>query len=139
MRRVIRHTNAGHLYPYLIRAGSTLRPIESSSLPLGVREEIRPHTVEVDLCEGDTIVYLSDGIIEAQDAAGDPFGFDNLENILQGQTASTPAEIQQAILDAIDRHSGDRASVDDRTVMVLRFDRLPAQAALPVYASAVSA
>jgi serine phosphatase RsbU (regulator of sigma subunit) len=123
-KRTMRHTNAGHLYPYLIRGAEAIRALESSSLPLGVREAIDPHTVETSLQEHDTIVYLSDGIIEALDVAGEPFGFDSLEQILQEHTADSPAVIQQAILDAVERHSGGRIADDDRTIMVLRFDQI---------------
>lgn len=123
-KRTMRHTNAGHLYPYLIRGGEAIRALESSSLPLGVREAIDPHTVETSLQEHDTVVYLSDGIIEALDVAGEPFGFDSLEQILQEHTADSPAVIQQAILDAVERHSGGRIADDDRTIMVLRFDQI---------------
>lgn len=123
-KRTMRHTNAGHLYPYLIRGGEAVRALESSSLPLGVREDIDPHTVESSLEEHDTIVYLSDGIIEALDVAGEPFGFDSLERILQERTGDSPAVIQQAILDAVERHSGGRIADDDRTIMILRFDQI---------------
>ena len=72
-RGTIRHTNAGHLYPYLLRNDmSAPISIECPSLPLGVREQMVTRTVEVPLREGDSIVYLSDGIVEAQDANGDP-------------------------------------------------------------------
>lgn len=125
-RGTIRHTNAGHLYPYLLRNGKQPVAIESPSLPLGVRSEIRPRTIEIDLQEGDAIVYLSDGIVEAQDENGDPFGFDQLETLLAAQTERSPSIIRDAILRAVARHSGDRAADDDRTVMVLRFDNLKA-------------
>jgi len=120
----IRHTNAGHLYPYVLRDGMA-KPmsIESPSLPLGVREKIVSHTVDLDLKEGDAIVYLSDGIIEAQSEIGDPFGFDQLEALLAQQTDRSPASIRDRILDAVARHSGARPADDDRTVMVLRFER----------------
>jgi serine phosphatase RsbU (regulator of sigma subunit) len=127
-RGTIRHTNAGHLYPYLIRSGESPRAVESSSLPLGVRAEIRPHTVELDLQEGDRLVYLSDGIIEAQDQHGEPFGFDKLEEILSAQSDTSPAEIQESILASVAMHAGGRPSDDDRTVMVLRFDQLATHA-----------
>jgi len=124
-RGTIRHTNAGHLYPYLLRNGSDAPiPIESPSLPLGVRSAIVSHTVEVALHEGDTVVYLSDGIVEAQDENGDPFGFDQLEALLARQTDRTPDAIRDAILTAIARHAGTRPADDDRTVMVLRFESL---------------
>ena len=124
-RGLIRHTNAGHLYPYLLRDGHpTPIAIESPSLPLGVRHEISTRTAELDLKEGDAIVYLSDGIVEAQNDAGDPYGFDQLEDLLTRQTDRSPAAIRDTILEAVAMHSGTRAADDDRTVMVLRFDQL---------------
>ncbi len=121
----IRHTNAGHLYPYLLRPGvQTPMPIESPSLPLGVRDQITTHTVEVDLHEGDSIVYLSDGIVEAQDENGDPLGFDQLESLLGAQTDLSPSALRDVILYEVARHSGTRPADDDRTIMVLRFETL---------------
>ncbi|MBV9494290.1 MAG: SpoIIE family protein phosphatase [Acidobacteria bacterium] len=121
-RGVIRHTNAGHLYPYLLRKDVQPSSIESPSLPLGVRQEITTRTVEIDLQEGDAIVYLSDGIVEAQNDAGDPLGFEQLEALLAQQVDRSPTMIRDSILDAVARHSGLRPADDDRTVMVLRFD-----------------
>jgi phosphoserine phosphatase RsbU/P len=118
----IRHTNAGHLYPYLLREGQKPRGIEVPSLPLGVRSTISTHTAEVDLQEGDAIVYLSDGIVEAQDENGEPFGFDQLEGLLSRSVDRSPSTIRDQILEAVARHCGTRPADDDRTVMILRFD-----------------
>ena len=124
-RGTIRHTNAGHLYPYLLRDGSSAAlSIECPSLPLGVKDTILTHTVEVPLQEGDSIVYLSDGIVEAQDENGDPLGFDQLEALLGSQQDRSPSSLRDTILRAVAHHSGTRPADDDRTVMVLRFDRL---------------
>ncbi|HVT44745.1 MAG TPA: SpoIIE family protein phosphatase [Thermoanaerobaculia bacterium] len=120
----VRHTNAGHLYPYVLRKGVEPIAIESSSLPLGVRPELLATTVEMSLHEADTLVYLSDGIIEAQDPQGEPFGFIQLEQILGRMTGESPADVQEAILAAVALHSGDRPADDDRTVMIIRFDQL---------------
>jgi serine phosphatase RsbU (regulator of sigma subunit) len=121
-RGTIRHTNAGHLYPYLLRKDAP-EPIsiESPSLPLGVRSELVTRTVELELQDGDTIIYLSDGIVEAQDPQQEPFGFEQLETLL-ARTERSPSAIRDAILDAVAHHSGDRPADDDRTVMILRFD-----------------
>jgi serine phosphatase RsbU (regulator of sigma subunit) len=121
-RGTIRHTNAGHLYPYLLREGQKPRGIEVPSLPLGVRSTINTRTAEVDLQEGDAIVYLSDGIVEAQDEHGEPFGFDQLEALLAQSTDRSPSTIRDQILEAVARHCGTRPADDDRTVMILRFD-----------------
>src|SRR5205085_4250777 len=119
----IRHTNAGHLYPYLLRKGEPSPiSIESPSLPLGVRSEFTTGTAELDLQEGDAVVYLSDGIVEAQNADGDPFGFEQLEALLSKQSERSPTLIRDSILEAVALHSGNRPADDDRTVMILRFD-----------------
>jgi serine phosphatase RsbU (regulator of sigma subunit) len=122
-RGKIRHTNAGHLYPYLLRNGAAAPiAIESPSLPLGVRHNIATNTVEMDLDEGDTIVYLSDGIVEAQNESGDPLGFDYLEQLLAAQVDHSASAVRDAILNAVALHSGSRPADDDRTIMILRFE-----------------
>jgi serine phosphatase RsbU (regulator of sigma subunit) len=124
-RRTIRHTNAGHLYPYLLRRGSTAPiSIESPSFPLGVRANLTTHAVELELQEGDAIVYLSDGIVEAQDENGEPLGFDQLESLLAANIDESPSVIREVILDSVARHSGTRPADDDRTIMIVRFDSL---------------
>lgn len=124
-RGTIRHTNAGHIYPYILRHDQHAPiAIEGPSLPLGVREDLHVHTTEHELREGDTIVYLSDGIVEAQDENGEPLGFDQLESLLSGRSGTTAEATRNAILDAVVHHSGTRPADDDRTVMVIRFETL---------------
>ncbi len=140
-RGTIRHTNAGHLYPYLLRDGATAPlSIECPSLPLGVREEMTTRTAEVPLQEGDAIVYLSDGIVEAQDENGDPLGFEQLETLLGSLEDRSPSALRNAILEEVARHSGTRPADDDRTVMVLRFDKLLTRSEIqPLVATPVAA
>jgi HAMP domain-containing protein len=139
-RGTIRHTNAGHLYPYLLREGEAPFGIEVPSLPLGVRSEITTRTAEVSLREGDAVVYLSDGIVEAQNESGDPFGFEQLEHLLSSADDRSPSAIRDRILDAVARHAGTRPADDDRTVMVLRFDNFKALTVVaePAYAEATA-
>lgn len=118
----IRHTNAGHLYPYVLKAGRELIQIEAPALPLGVRKTIQTQTVEMPLESGDTLVYLSDGIVEAQNALGDPFGFERMEQILGELAGSEPNAIRNAILSALRQHCGVKGADDDRTIMILTFD-----------------
>jgi serine phosphatase RsbU (regulator of sigma subunit) len=122
--RTIRHTNAGHLYPYIIRHPNNVVAVEAPSLPLGVRAEAVASTVEMELRGDDTIVYVSDGIIEAQDDLGEPFGFERLESLLSTLRDRSPAEVQSAVLAAVAKHGGTRTADDDRTVMVLRFENV---------------
>ena len=93
-----------------------------------MRANLNTQTVEVDLAEGDTIVYLSDGIVEAQDENGEPLGFEQLEQLIAAHSDSSPSAIRDEILDAVAKHSGPRPADDDGTVMIVKFDSLRATA-----------
>ena len=64
--------NAGHLAPY--RAGSEI-PIDSG-LPLGLIANAQYTETALQLASGETLTFLSDGVVEAQTESGELFGFD---------------------------------------------------------------
>lgn len=138
-RATIRHTNGGHIYPYVLRADGAATSIDAPSLPLGVRPELTVHTVETALHEGDTLVYVSDGIIEAQDEQGEPLGFDQLEALVSRCIGMSAEDVRNTILNAVAQHAGTKPADDDRTVMVVRFDRVIASAAESIWSAEAQA
>ncbi len=82
--------NAGQLPPYL--NGKEME-IEGA-LPLGIIPEMDFPIVTFQLDPGDSLILMSDGIAEAQDARGKLFGFDRVNDLLQKQV--TAADIAQA-------------------------------------------
>jgi sigma-B regulation protein RsbU (phosphoserine phosphatase) len=84
--------NAGHLPPYL--NGNELQV--DGSLPLGAIAEAEFPVVHFKLAEGDSLMLMSDGIAEAQDAHGHLFGFDKIgEMMRQRATAAGLASAAQ--------------------------------------------
>lgn len=69
--------NAGHLGPY--RDGRELEL--PSSLPLGVIADVEYEQVTYHLDQGDRLVFLSDGVVEAQSASGELFGFERTQQV----------------------------------------------------------
>jgi len=64
--------NAGHLSPYLDG-----REIElQGALPLGVKSGVFYDTTHFHLPQGSRLTFYSDGVVEAQNAAGELFGFE---------------------------------------------------------------
>lgn len=89
----VRLANAGHLPPY--RNGKQL-PMEGA-LPLGLFAGAEPSILRFQLEPGDSLVLISDGILEAMNAQGELFGFDRIAKLLRGQaTASGLADAAQA-------------------------------------------
>lgn len=75
--------NAGQLPPY--RNG---REIEvCTGLPLGIDPAAEYAGSSVQLAPGDTLTFLSDGVVEARNATGELFGFDRTREI-----SSRPAQ-----------------------------------------------
>jgi hypothetical protein len=71
--------NAGHLAPY--RNGEECEL--GSGLPLGITVDAEYTEATVQLDPGDTLTFLSDGVVEAQAASGELFGFDRTRAISQ--------------------------------------------------------
>jgi len=69
--------NAGHLSPY--RDGREV-PL-SPSLPLGVIADSQYEQTTFQLKRGDRLVFLSDGVVEAQNAEGELFGFERTQQV----------------------------------------------------------
>jgi Stage II sporulation protein E (SpoIIE) len=82
--------NAGHLPPYL--NGKEL-PMEGA-LPLGMVENTEFSVMHFHLAPGETLMLMSDGVVEAQDKEGQLFGFERVNNLLQQPI--TAAEIAAA-------------------------------------------
>jgi serine phosphatase RsbU (regulator of sigma subunit) len=76
--------NAGQLAPYL--NGKELEM--EGALPLGTIPDAEHSITNFVLHPGDTLVIMSDGIVEAQDAAGNLLGFERIEELLRNKTSA---------------------------------------------------
>jgi len=97
--------NAGHLAPYL--GGKELAV--DNGLPLGIAGDVQYAEATFRLSPGDTLTFLSDGVVEARNSAGDLFGFDRTREI-SNQSAEQIADAARAF-----------GQEDDITVVTLAF------------------
>jgi len=68
---------------------------------------------------GDLLVLLTDGVTEAENSAGQPFGYEGVLETVEARATQPVAVIQNALFDAVTRHSPTLA--DDCTIVVLRY------------------
>lgn len=85
----MRISNAGHNFPFLVRAGVAAE-IELIGFPLGKRakRDIFP-VAEQTLQRGDTLVFYTDGLVEAGDLEGEQIGYQRLRQALVDASAAT--------------------------------------------------
>jgi serine phosphatase RsbU (regulator of sigma subunit) len=125
---VMSWTNAGHPVPLLIRNGRVVSGLECPPTPpwgLGAifAPDVRPVVATTPLEPGDSVLFYTDGVIEAHALHGDPFGLERLID-LAGRHASDqlePADIVRHIVDAVlDYREGQLA--DDATAVLVRWN-----------------
>jgi len=85
--------NAGHLPPYL--NGHEMQM--EGALPLGAIAGIEFPLMHFQLVAGDSLMLMSDGVVEAQDADGKLFGFERIGQLLREKAtaAGLAAEAQK--------------------------------------------
>ena len=119
------YANAGHNPPLRLRAATgELELLESRGLLLGAFNSFVADERSCTLDPGDFIVFFTDGITEARNAAGAFMDDEGLEAIVRSRPWSSAEEVVTAITDAVDAFAGGAAQADDYTVVVLQ--RLPA-------------
>ena len=112
--------SGGHPPAFLLRDDESVEVLDrANGMLLGVFHTVELTDDKVVLHPGDTLVLVTDGVLEARDANGTEFGFARLEALLTtcaGRSAEGIARrIERSVLD----HRGDRAD-DDLAIVVLR-------------------
>jgi sigma-B regulation protein RsbU (phosphoserine phosphatase) len=118
--RALRYVNAGHNAPYLLRAAGGLLALESTGRPLGLLPDGGYEQRSVALAEGDLLFLFTDGLVEAENEAGEPFGSARLEALLLRERGVGPGELLARVDDAVRGFRGSVEPADDATMVVLR-------------------
>ncbi len=116
----VRMACAGHEDPLLLSAdGSLTRVRLEGGVPLCVAE--LPYPLEtLTLKAGETLVLISDGVTEAQDAQGALFGRDRILACADAKVGSARAICEQ-IREQVRFFENGTEATDDLTVMALRY------------------
>jgi phosphoserine phosphatase RsbU/P len=119
---LLAYTNAGHPLPHIVRASGDIEQISAKpELPLGVRSAATYQTGTAALRPNDGFLVVSDGVIEAMNAAGELYTLDRLNADLQSAGATSAAEVVRRIADNVQNFTGSAPKADDVTVLVLRW------------------
>jgi sigma-B regulation protein RsbU (phosphoserine phosphatase) len=69
---------------------------------------------------GDVLVFVSDGISDAENAQSEMYGSERLSSLLCSHRGHPAQQIADAILADVSRFQGDQERFDDETVIVLK-------------------
>ncbi|HEV2349651.1 MAG TPA: PP2C family protein-serine/threonine phosphatase [Terriglobia bacterium] len=117
-QRVLSYVNAGHPIP-ILRGSAHGQQLRDGGPPLGLFLTTDFQVGKLTLLPGDVIVLYSDGITEAGIQNGEEFGETRLEEIIAAHGDKPLAQIQELILAAVRKWSGDEPE-DDMTLLIAR-------------------
>jgi len=115
------YASAGHHAPRLKRCedGSMAALDGAGGLPLGIIPDAAYSDATHVLRPGDQIIFYTDGVTEATNAAGEMFGVKRLDEVL-GACRPYVDQLFTAVLEALKSFTGDRPADDDRTMVVAK-------------------
>ncbi len=112
--------NAGRLATALLSATAKWTPCTAEGFPLGMFPNVKYEEFTLSTQPGDSLIFFSDGIADAQNADGDMFGDDRLKAVVKKNHQKSASKIADAILSEVSKFQADRDRFDDETVVVLR-------------------
>jgi sigma-B regulation protein RsbU (phosphoserine phosphatase) len=115
------YANAGHNRPLWLRVGpGEIQELAAHGIALGVLEDIELQEREIEVASGDLLVFYTDGVTEAMDADGQPFGMERLRQVLAADPGASADQAVSAVVDAVRAFTGDAPQSDDIAIFVVR-------------------
>jgi phosphoserine phosphatase RsbU/P len=117
--RTLTVANSGAVQPIFCRGGENVT-VRAEGFPLGMFPSATYEEFNVATQPGDAIVFVSDGILDAENEKGDMYGEERLATLLCGSRELPAQHIADAILADVTRFQGSKDRFDDETIIVLK-------------------
>ena len=116
----LQYVNAGHNPQFLLHAAGGIQPLSSTGLPIALYPSQGYSESVVDIGRGDLLFFYTDGLVETENAAGDMFGAERLQALLEASHTQGVDRILEEVETSVRRFRGDAEPFDDATMMALR-------------------
>jgi phosphoserine phosphatase RsbU/P len=117
--RTLSVANSGAVQPVHCSGGQSVT-VQAEGFPLGLFPEVSYDEIKVMAQTGDVIVFVSDGILDAENEKDEMYGDDRLAGMLCAHRSESALAIADAILEDVSRFQGAKDRFDDETIIVLR-------------------
>jgi serine phosphatase RsbU (regulator of sigma subunit) len=112
------YANAGHDLPYLWHGGYA-EELRARGMPLGLMPGMSYEEKEIVLDAGESVLFYSDGLVEAHDPKGEMFGFPRLRELVAEHAEE--AALGDFLMEELYTFVGeDWEQEDDITLLTLR-------------------
>jgi sigma-B regulation protein RsbU (phosphoserine phosphatase) len=112
-------SNAGAVQPLICRNGE-VETIHAEGFPLGLFPDVSYEQFTLSTRPGDSVIFFSDGLADAQNPAGEMFGTEQLTELVQQHASLSAGELADFIMAEISEFQNGAEHFDDETLIVLR-------------------
>jgi phosphoserine phosphatase len=120
-RNEVPYLAAGHGPSLVIRHGGQVEQLGSTGIPLGIMPQYPFEMAEpVQLCSGDSLIIVTDGLFEWQDAHGQDYGIDRLGETFSQYRKLPAAEMIERTHEELLCFAGGQPQSDDLTAVVVK-------------------
>jgi sigma-B regulation protein RsbU (phosphoserine phosphatase) len=119
-RRKFSYVNAGHIPPLLLHADGRLERLLEAGCPVALLPTMTWEQASADLEPGDTLVIISDGIVEARNHEGDFWDETEIERVLLLNRDAPLQQLPVMLCAAVDNFAAGAEQYDDMTVVAVR-------------------
>jgi sigma-B regulation protein RsbU (phosphoserine phosphatase) len=116
--RTLQVANSGAVQPIFCRAGESVT-VRAEGFPLGMFPDVTYEEFSVATQPGDAVIFVSDGILDAENENGEMYGEERLSALLCAHRGQPAQEIADAILADVTRFQNGKDRFDDETIIVL--------------------
>jgi sigma-B regulation protein RsbU (phosphoserine phosphatase) len=114
------YVNAGHVPPFLLARGGTLRRLGSGGPALGLLPDAGYEIGDTALEPGDLVAMVTDGVTEAMSPDERELGDDRVHEILRDASAGGATAALARLVAVVDDWAGSRGRSDDLTALILK-------------------
>jgi len=121
VKGLLKYCNAGHNPPFFFKGTGEpeIRSLMKTGMVLGVLEEETWGQEQIQIDPGDMLVIYSDGVIDARDMNGTPFGIEALVQELKANLGHPAREVQDELIGKLSEFVGNAQSFDDITLITI--------------------
>jgi len=117
--RTLQVANSGAVQPIFCRSCES-KTVHAEGFPLGLFPNVTYDELSVTAEPGDVIVFVSDGILDAENAPGEMYGQERLSSLLCNRQNQPALDIADAIMADVGLFQGEQERFDDETIIVLK-------------------
>jgi sigma-B regulation protein RsbU (phosphoserine phosphatase) len=116
----LRYVNGGHNPPLLVRAGGEVVRLSPTGPMVGLLPGAVFREGRASMAPGDVLVVFTDGLVEAENAAGEELGDHRLAEVIRRRPEAGADELFEALLVEAFQHLEEGRFRDDVTLVVVK-------------------